>query len=120
MGGAQLRVRVLGVSRGELGPLHHLRPNPVLEPGHVSAVVFIPRKSRAAYQALRLRTPAVTDHNCAELHARVEMLQAEARDGVAEALERGPAWEDFAEQLSIAAFCGRLAEKVEERIAEEC
>ena len=62
----------------------------------------------------------MTDHNCAELHARAEMLHGEARDGVAEALDRGPAWDGFAEQVSIAAFCGRLAEKVEERIAEEC
>lgn len=62
----------------------------------------------------------MTGSNCSELYARAEMLHAEAREGVAEALNRGPAWAGFAEQVAIAAFCKRVAEQVEERIAEDC
>ena len=58
--------------------------------------------------------------DCDELNARAEMLHREARLGLEQALDAGPTWPGFKEQVAIANRCDAMATKVEERIEEEC
>lgn len=57
---------------------------------------------------------------CDELQARAEMLHREARLGLEQALDAGPTWSGFKDQIAIANRCDAMAEAVEERIEEEC
>ena len=59
-------------------------------------------------------------NECDELHARAEMLHRKARFGLEQALDAGPTWSGFQDQIAIANRCNAMAERVEEQIEEEC
>ena len=58
--------------------------------------------------------------DCDDLHARADMLHLEARQGLEQALDAGPTWSGFEDQIAIANRCDAMAEEVEKRIEENC
>ena len=60
------------------------------------------------------------DPDCEALKGRADMLRAEAREGVVEALRRGPGWNGFGAQVEIAAHCEDLAEAADAKVEAEC
>ena len=59
-------------------------------------------------------------NDCEELAARAEMLHQETRLSLAKALDAGPRWVGFKDQLAIADRLAEMASRVEHRIEEEC
>jgi hypothetical protein len=57
---------------------------------------------------------------CEDLQARADMLHREASLGLEKALDLGPTWPGFKDQVEIANRCGNLAAKVDEEISEKC
>ncbi len=57
---------------------------------------------------------------CPELQAWADLLHSEARLSVEAASSRGAAGDGFLEQIVAAARCEKLADVLEQRVAEDC
>lgn len=57
---------------------------------------------------------------CDDLQARAEMLHREAHLGLEQALDAGPTWPGFKDQIAIANRCAAMADAVEKRLKQEC